>query len=53
MAGPYGDHHRLAGDVGGFADELGEDAVLLAGLAAEVDPGQVPISHFGWDDHGA
>src|SRR6266704_2007718 len=47
VAGPHGDHHRFAGAVGGFADEFGEDAVLLADLAAGGDPGQVAVAPFG------
>src|SRR5215472_12560687 len=41
MAWPDRDYHGLAAGGGGFADELGHDAVLLADRAAIGDPGQV------------
>src|SRR2546430_813579 len=52
VAWPHGDHHGVAAGAGGFADELGEDAVLLADGAARVDPGQVAVPPSGRDDDG-
>jgi hypothetical protein len=45
VAGPDGDDGVIA-RAGGLADELGEDAVLLAAGAPGVDPGQVPFTRL-------
>src|SRR5438094_838516 len=49
VAGPDSDDDGVAAWGGGFADELGEDAVMLADGATGVDPGQVAVVPFGRD----
>src|SRR5215472_2285990 len=53
MAGPYRDDDGVAARAGRFADELGQDAMLLADRTARVDPGQVPVPPLRRNDDGA
>jgi hypothetical protein len=53
MTGPDGDDLGFTAWSGGFADQLGEDAMLLADGTASSDPGQIPILPFGLDGDGA
>src|SRR5262245_11000229 len=53
VTGPHGDDHGVTARGGGFADKVGEDAVLRADRAAIGDPGQIPVPPLGRDGDGA